>query len=309
MSVYSILNLSRPTIGYGILHQSEKPGDARQYAENIHELHAAVRRESETITSAYEKVVREAVTRESQVLRGSLSEYLAMPVRSDNQSVQKIFAESFERYHAQMAGVQPLGAARSFEGTVTFPNPKGAAERKLVAAGKEYLRELGFTPLKTKGAIHESVFVVEGGMNLDVLEHIIRDRLGIYASVHGDHLNMVGGYTFSAYNLIGAWSTANGAAANSLECVFAFSKPEVQYQPFRAGLHEAMAKLAKEIPSITVWQRKLGFGRGKEFIVRCRCGGDISDIISWLQKDPGAKEIRHLFLTQACLLIEEVAAP
>lgn len=308
MSIYSILNVSRPTIGYMIVHQSASPGHTPEYIDNIRELHASVRRESEVIAAAYQKYLRETITRESQVLRGSLSEFLAMPVRSDNQSVQRIFTEGFERFQSNITGAMPLGAVRSFEGRFIFPKLRSGAEKKSLSAGKEYLNALGFGVAKTKGDVFESVFVVEGGMNLDLLEHIIRDRLGIYAPVHGTHLKMVGGYTFSAYNLIDQWSTPDASTAGETECAFHFSKPDIQYEPFRAVLHESLGNLARLIPSLSVWQRKLGLGKGKEFIVRCMCNGigNLGDIFAWLQKDGGAKEIRKIFLNHSCLLVKEL---
>jgi hypothetical protein len=274
-----------------------------------------VRRESDSIAAAYAKHVRDAIGRESQVLRGSLSEFLQTPMRSDNASVQRIFSDSFERFQEQVAGKPALGVTRSYEGRVITQAFLKTAERRLAANGRAYLKSLGFIAGKTKGDIFESVFIVEGGMNLDLIELIIRDRLGVYGETHGKHIDLTGGYSFSAYNLVGTWGqiTRDQALNGRVELAIFFAKPTMQYAPFRAGLLEALGNLTKRISprSITLWQRKLGLGEGKEFILRWLCdeSRQAVEILHLLEQQKDPPFTKKVLVDQGHLVLKELLIP
>ncbi len=315
MSTYSILNAPVPTISYSILHQPGSSASADEYVETIRELHAAVMRESDALTAAYQKSVRETITRESQALRGALGEFLAMPVRSDTASVQKIFGESLERYQQQIVGTAPLGVLRSYEGRILDPGFQKPAERKLLVRGRSYLKGLGFATGKTSADVFESVFLVQGGMNLDLLEHIIRDRVGIYGPTHGRHLEQAGRYLFAAYNLVGSWGTVTRAdiLAGHVEAALHFSKPAMAYDAFRGGLVAALEVLVKEKPirQVSLWQRKLGLGRGSEFILRCTAAspGDIGDVLGWLGRCHEPAFLKSALMSRGQLVVKELVHP
>ncbi len=313
MSTYSILNAPVPTISYSILHQPGSSALVDEYVGTIRELHAVVIRESDALTAAYQKSVRETITRESQALRGALGEFLAMPVRSDTASVQKIFGESFERYQEQVVGTGPLGVIRSYEGRVVEPGFQKAAERKLVVKGRSYLKGLGFARGKAGADVFESVFLVQGGMNLDLLEHIIRDRVGIYGPTHGRHLEQAGRYLFAAYNLVGSWGARADILAGQFEAALYFSKPAMPYDTFRGGLLGALEVLVKEKPvrQVSLWQRKLGLGRGSEFILRCTAAstGDIGDVLGWLGRCHEPAFLKSALMSRGQLVVKELVHP
>jgi hypothetical protein len=315
MSMYRILGTPVPTISYCIFHQAASSGSVEKYLDTLRELHSSVRRETASIAAAYAKHVRDVIGRESQALRGSLSEFLQTPMRSDNASVQRIFSDSFERFQEQVVGSPAIGVTRSYEGKVITPAFQKTADRKLVANGTTYLKGLGFVAGKTKGDIFESVFIVEGGMNLDLIEHIIRDRLGIYVETHGKHLDLTGGYSFGAYNLVGSWGqlTRDEVLNGQVELAVFFAKPAMQYAPFRAGLLEALGHVTKRISprSITLWQRKLGLGKGKEFILRWLCEGSRQavEILRLLEQQMEPPFVKRVLIDQGHLVLKELLIP
>ena len=315
MSIYKILDTAVPTISYCVLHQGASPSSGEEYLTTLRDLHAAVRRESDDMLATYTKHVHEVIGRESQVLRGTLSEFLSMPVRSDTTSVQRIFSESFERLQEQVVGNTALGVSRSYEGKFVIPSLQKAADRTLAANGTAYLKSLGFVAGKSKGEIHESVFVVEGGMNLDMLEHIVRDRLGIYAATHGKHLDLAGGYAFAAYNLVGSWGLVerDRELNGQTELVIVFAKPTVQYGPFRAELAELLGTVAKDLafPLMTLWQRKLGLGKGKEFILRCLCDSPrrAGDLLRRIEQCKGPGFVKKALLDHGGLVVKQLLIP
>jgi hypothetical protein len=108
------------------------------------------------------------------------------------------------------------------------------------------------------------------------MEHAVRDRLGIYRGSHGAHIENIARTSFGTYNLIyqlGEGLTADLASdALTQEVTFAFSKGPVHYSDFRQEISALMEHVGEQINPIhaSFWQRKLGLGTGKEFVLRLR---------------------------------------
>lgn len=102
----------------------------------------------------------------------------------------------------------------------------------------------------------------------------MRDRMGIYVGSLGAHIENVARTSFGTYNLIyqlGESLTAhldNDVATQ--EVTFAFSK--FHYSDFRRDVSALMEHIAEQLNLIhtSFWQRKLGLGTGKEFVLRLR---------------------------------------
>jgi hypothetical protein len=94
-----------------------------------------------------------------------------------------------------------------------------------------------------------------------------------------DHLQLVGRTSFSAYNLV--YELADSLTADqqpavetvgAQEVTFAFSKGPMHYSPFRQEVSALMEHVAEQTNLLhaSFWQRKLGLGTGKEFVLRLR---------------------------------------
>jgi len=311
MSIYRHLSTPIPTIAYCALHQAHNHMRAEEYTKTMRELHNRIGEESEQISAGYTKALHELTARESQMLSLSLSQFLHTPVSTDQKEVNRVIDEALARFRTQVLENDAFGLKRSVEGKVYFPPSKKAVEKKLLHSGKSYLEGLGFGFGKGRGEIFESMFVIEGGTNLDILEHIVRDRLGIYATTHGKHIKEFSGYSYAAYNLIYANGEIPPAATvkSFTEVAFFFAKNDMKYAPFRAGLTEAFDKLSREqaIDHISLWQRKLGLGRGEEFVLRIMCDSaeKISISIQWLS-NYREKFVSEVLTSNAKLLVKEL---
>jgi hypothetical protein len=110
----------------------------------------------------------------------------------------------------------------------------------------------------------------------DLLMEHARDRMGIYRGSHGAHIENIARTSFGTYNLIyqlGEGLTADLADDNATqEVAFAFSKGPVHYSDFRQEVSALMEQAGEQTPLIhaSFWQRKLGLGTGKEFVLRLR---------------------------------------
>ena len=312
MSVYNSAGIPVPVISYAILHQAGAGVPRDRYEQTMLEMHARVAAESAAVVALHARSVADVTARHSQMLRGTLAQFLETPIRSDNQELQKIFLESFEKYLDQLAEHAPVGVIGSWEGAVKEPG-SAAATKKIGAAGVSYLRSLGFTAGKDAPPVFESIYLVSGARNLDVLEHIVRDRLGIYASTHGKHIAESGRFTVAAHNMIlsaGADVTAPARDALVEAAVF-FSKPDVPYDDFRAALAPLVTDLGgmAGVRTVTVWQRKLGLGRGEEFVLRCTLteAGQVGRIAESLKAAADAG-VRETILGGGKLLVKEILA-
>lgn len=312
MSLYTLLESPVPTIAYCATHQARPEIPRAEYLKTMKELHERIQRESVEINAALEKHHSDVIVKESQNLRNTLAHYLQTPISSDAEDVHRILVESFERIQGQLLDPVPAGLVESLEGEVFFATSKKSLEKRLLKNGKAYLDKLGFMTVKGAPAIFESMFIVKGAANLDVLEHIVRDRLGIYSTTHGKHIAEFGGYSYAVYNLAYAKGKlpANGAIDRYTDLTFFFSKPDMKYAPFRAGIIEAVEKLTGgvSVDHIALWQRKLGLGGGKEFRLQIVTENSETalDALQWLNDYEEHPFVRDVIVVNGSLVVKEL---
>lgn len=108
-------------------------------------------------------------------------------------------------------------------------------------------------------------------------EHPLRLlNLKTYRGSHGEHIQNVARTSFGTYNLV--YQVGESLAADLArdatyqEVTFAFSKGPTQYSPFRQEVSALLEHVAAQVHLLhaSLWQRKLGLGTGKEFVLRLR---------------------------------------
>jgi hypothetical protein len=313
MSVYTFLSMPVPTIAYCALHQAAPDVTRDDYVGTMREFHDRLRHESAKLSSAYGRYVEELVGKELHTLRTSITEFLQTPLRLDEGEVQKRVQESFGRLGETLGEHQMPPLIRSVEGEVIDYSSKDPMEKRLLTTGRSYLTEIGFTPGKAN--IFESVFVVRGGQSLDLLEHLVRDVLGIYATTHGKHIKEFDKYAYTAYNLVleQLAPSEREDRVSGLEGSFFFSKPSpevIKYAPFRSALSLTMEELIRNVPvkRLSVWQRKLGLGAGVEFVARVVCDHEdqLNASIRFLGSLEEKSLVREVLLGQARLVVKRI---
>ena len=311
MSLYRFIDTPVPVIDYCVFHQAQPDLPKDEYLKTMKELHLRVAKESDDINAGYTKYIADAMAREGQRLRNTLSHFLQTPFSSDNEEVRVLLEESIGRFRDQMLDGSRAGLQRSREGRLFFVSSQKSAEKRLLKNGKTYLDTLGFKTTKGHPDIYESTFTIEGGTNLDILEHIVRDKLGIYSTTHGKHLKESGGYCFAAYNQAFALGALPAVTETSkqVELDFFFSKPDMKYAPFRSGMSEAVEALFSKLKLTyaSLWQRKLGLGAGKEFVLRLMSDESeaSADIISFLNGYE-KKFVKECLISSGHLLLKEI---
>jgi hypothetical protein len=304
-----------PAVAYCIFHQAAAEAGREEYARTLRELHELLREQGTAAVAEHPRALRDAVLREVQVLLGSLAPFLETPMRGDAFAVRGILEESLGKFAARFAGGLPASLQYSLEGRVHIPTAKRAAERKLLQQGREYLAGLGFETSKAEPPLHESMFVVSGGAGLDLLEHLVRDRIGIYGPTHGRHLSQFHRSSYAAYNLIHRQGPFPEFAAMPgwSEAALFFAKPRMLYGEFREQLASVAAGLGVEIgpAHLSIWQRKLGLGPGVEFALRIvtRDSAAIGAAVQWLTSAGPSVPMKQALLTDGRLVLKEVLFP
>jgi hypothetical protein len=314
MSVYASFPL--PLVAYGILHRPRPGVPRREYRETITAMHAAVEAESALFNEGEAKLNADLSARQSQMLRGALSQFLETPIRGDNAELQRIFREAFHEHRTQISPDGPSGAMLSWAGAAA-PASSGfpAWLKKLESNGRSVRRALGVESPGGSSEVCESVYVVRGGANLDVLEHIVRDRLGIYDSAHGKHIGESAPFVVAVHNLVHGSIAEFGKSLPSAwgEAVITFEKPAVPYDKFRASLTALLdgALPASGVRSATLWQRKLGLGRGAEFALRVLISrhGDLVPLLEGLRSADDPVIAKGTFGKEAGLFVKELFHP
>ena len=271
MSIYSALSIDVPVISYSILHQVKKGVGEKEYGRTIHEMHGMIRDETAKVQKIWNDHIGEITASSIQTSRGNLSQFLTLPLDTDVKEIQRILADQISHLLELTSPVSKVGVITSTEGRFFWERDQNALIQTLWNRGNEYLRKLKFRTKEASQLIFESDFFVETGLNLDILEHIVRDRAGVYETTHGHHIRQADPFVFAAHNLAYLHGTLE-TGDSKYEAVVHFSKEKTQYAPFRKGLRELLdsVKTGSDIPHCSMWQRKLGLGSGTEFNIRFR---------------------------------------
>ena len=274
MDVYRALNADVPQLLFTVLHQAGPTVSNEDFTRTVTALHMDIRRQAQAVGEELHRWLQQQYTQQAEETLQKLQRLAALSEHADLKQVQEALMRDYSRLGSRIGSESVLGMQGSAEETFNEEAPADPDLAKRFADGHEYLASLGFKP--GQGPLHEAWLLFRGSIHYDVMEHVVRDLLGIYKGSHGAHIENVARTSFGTYNLIyqlGEGLTADLAHdAATQEVTFAFSKGPVQYSPFRqevAGLLEHVAEQA-HLMHASFWQRKLGLGTGKEFVLRLR---------------------------------------
>ncbi|MCU0452099.1 MAG: hypothetical protein MUE68_00405 [Bacteroidetes bacterium] len=306
MSLYRALDLERLPIQYSVVHQPAPGVQIKEYQQNLQEMHRSVRAEAQAVTARWNEYRRDSAERAVQAIRGNLLQFLTTPLQSDVGEIKRVVTEQIDSTISTIVPHSTLGPLWSTEGKYDVDPLKTGPLKNATAGAKRLLSDLGFKFTKTAPPVYESTFLLDGGLNLDIIEHIVRDRVGIYASLHGRHIREASAMVFAAHNMV--HRRGETGEPKGMEAVLLFSKGPIPYDQFRRGLIEALdaAWEGKPPAQVAVMQRKLGLGRGLEFQLRiCASSrGGATDFMDRLLRASAGSEIGDILKSSALLMRE-----
>ncbi len=324
MSIFSDLGIQPRTISYSVLHQTGPAPEGAEIQKGLGESSGRVKyddelkasllhtlAESASIRDAFQSSLVEARTKSSQVAKGSLNQYLSTPIKSDNEDVQRIIKEALEKYSDQILPTANIGISDAWSSRL-LPETKivnsqtklSVLVRKMLSGGKKQFKQLGFSRGKNPSNIFETVFLLETGINLDILEFVLRknaDAGNIWKSAENTSTGI--------YNVLATVGTPE-QRNNSWESALFPQTP--QGLAFVAELERIFDQLSKEfnLRQLSLWQNKFPFRGENDFSIRIRTIPDqklLFEIIRWL----GLTEneiLRKALTTDAALVVKEIIA-
>ena len=274
MDVYRALNADVPQLLFTVLHQAGSTVSDEEFIRTVTSLQMDIRKHALEISERLHQWLVQQYSQQAEETVQKLQRLGFLSEQIDVGEVQQVLERDFGRLGTRLGSETVLGMQGSAEETLSEAIPADPDLAKRVADGHEYLASLGFKP--GQGPLHETWLLFRGSIHYDIMEHIVRDRMGIYTGSHGNHIQNVGRTSFGTYNLfyqLGESLTADLAHdAVTQEVTFAFSKGPIQYSPFRQEVSALMEHVGEQTNLIhaSFWQRKLGLGIGKEFVLRLR---------------------------------------
>ena len=274
MDVYRALNADVPQLLFTVLHQSGPMFAEEDFTRTVTALHQDIRQQAGEVGEELQQWLQQQSQQEAVETARKLQRLGLLAESASVEAVQQALERDFRRFAGRVGSESLLGIQGSSEEVFSEAMPQDAELAKRVADGREYMASLGFKP--GQGPLHEAWLLFRGSIHYDVMEHVVRDRMGIYRGSHGAHIENVGRTSFGTYNLVyqlGESLTADLASdAQTQEVTFAFSKGPFHYSDFRRDVSALMEQMGErgDLLHISFWQRKLGLGTGKEFVLRLR---------------------------------------
>jgi hypothetical protein len=274
MDVYRALNADVPQLLFTVLHQAGPTVSDEEFTRTVTALHMDIGKQMYEIGERLHLWLVQQYSQQAEETLQKLQRLGLLSQQADVGEVRQILEKDYSRLGSRVGTETVLGMQGSAEETFSEAEFNDPDLAKRVADGREYVASLGFKP--GQGPLHETWLLFRGSIHYDVMEHIVRDRMGIYIGSHGAHIENVGRTSFGTYNLVYQLGESltdhldNDVATQ--EVSFAFSKGPIHYSDFRHEVSSLMEHIAEQINLIhaSFWQRKLGLGTGKEFVLRLR---------------------------------------
>ncbi len=237
MDVYRALSADVPQLLFTVMHQSGPTVSDEEFTRTVTALHKEIRRQAQAMGEELHQWLGEQYNLQAEETVRKLQRLGVLAENADAVEVQQILERDYSRLGNRLGSESLLGLQGSGEEVFAEEIAGDPDLAKRVADGREYLASLGFKP--GQGPLHEAWLLFRGSLHYDVMESAVRDRMGIYRGTHGAHIENIA---------------------------------RVQYSPFRQEVSALMEQVGEQINLIheSFWQRKLGLGTGKEFVLRLR---------------------------------------
>jgi hypothetical protein len=274
MDVYRALNADVPQLLFTVMHQAGPVVPEEDFTRTVTALHMDIRQQAQAMGEELHRWLEQQYRQQAEETVQKLQRLTMLAENADLGKVQEALERDYGRLASRVGTESLLGMQGSGEEVFVEEGPIDPDLAKRFVDGREYITSLGFKP--GQGPLHEAWLLFRSSIHYDIMEHAVRDRMGIYRGSHGAHIENIARTSFGTYNLIyqlGEGLTADLADDNATqEVTFAFSKGPVHYSDFRQAVSALMEQAGEQTPLIhaSFWQRKLGLGTGKEFVLRLR---------------------------------------
>ena len=275
MDVYRALNADVPQLLFSVLHQARPTASNEDYLRTVTTLHKDIRHQFQVMGDELSQWLQKQYSEQAEETIYKLQRLNVLQENIDLGQLQDALVRDYRRLGNRLGSASLLGMLGTGEEVFDSEMPAGADLARRVVDGHEYLTALGFKP--GQGVLHESWLLCRGSVHDDILEYLIRERMGFDRGGYGDQWGQIAHASFSAYKLI--YQIGESLAADLVselaiqEVTLVFSKEgPVSYTLFRQEVAALMEHVAESVQVLhaSFWQKKPGMGIGKEFVLRLR---------------------------------------
>jgi hypothetical protein len=295
MDIYHSLDLAVPQLLFTVLYQAGPTVSEEAVTRTVTALHLDIRHQAQTVGEELHRWLERQYTQRAGETISHLQHLSALSAQADLEQVQQAVLRDYRQLGKDISTESVWGMQGAAEEAFREEVPSHPDLVRRFADGREYQASLGFKP--AQGFMHETWLLFRSSVHYDIMEHIVRDRMGIYQGSHGAHIQNVTRTMFRTYNLIhqlGEPLTAGMARDSQMqEVTFAFNKGPIQYSPFRQEVTSLMEDVAGKTSLVhaSFWQRKLGLGTGKEFVLRLRLPAGEAPLLEVISVIAGAGRV------------------
>jgi hypothetical protein len=309
MSVYNVINTEIPIIAYSVLHQANKSVTSKEYIKSMSGFRTELKDESDKIQATWQGYLSDFTAKTVQTTRGNLSQFLSTPIQSDTGEIQHIISDQIGQTAEQLLPKTPYGIMDGYDGKFLTEVAQVEIPKTRALGARSFFQKIGFKIGRNSSAVFESLYLIHGAMNLDIIEYMVRSRIGIYKSSHGIKADQSSLISCTLYNLL-FLDGSNEKNIDRFELQVRFAKGQESYELFHNKLYDTIKALRMEIHdlNVSVWQKKLGLGQGDEYILRIRTKdrSTLRGIINIIQKLVKVKNVITDSLGHGIWLVKEI---
>lgn len=313
MGIHGELGIPAKLNSYSVLEQISPSANPEEFRSSQRASLGKICNESALLREAFQASLLETRMKFAQVAKGSLNQFLSTPIKSDNEDVQRIIKDAFEKYSEQIMPTSSVGIETAWSSQVIVDSMLVGGRtkisgiiRKMLSAGKRKLKESGFTLGRNPSNIFESVYLFDGGWNLDALEYLLGKSIGddIRASAIDCSRN-------SLYTVVS--SVGDSEQKISLwEASIIPAQTDTPGAEFAAEIGKTFETLMKEfnLHHLSLWKKKLSSGEEDAFVVRARTIPDhklLFEVVKWLTGS-GNESLRKGLTENGALVVKEIIA-
>lgn len=309
MSIYDVLSFDIPILAYSIRHQPRKSMTSKEYTKTMLGFRTELKEESEKIQLTWQNYLSDFTAKAVQTTRGNLSQFLSTPIQSDTGEIQHIISDQIVQTAEQLLPKIPYGILEGYDGRFMIEAPQVEIPKVRALGARSFFQNAGFKIGRNNSAAFESIYLIQGGTNLDILEHLLRNRLNIYESSYGTKTNQPAMIISSLYNLLFLDGNFD-RNTDRFELQVRFTKGKDSNELFNNDLNEAMKVFRIEIHdlNISLWQKKFGIGIAEEYVLRIKTKdrSTLRGAITIIQKLVKGKNIISNSIGAGIWLVKEI---
>lgn len=274
MDIYRALNADVPLSLFTILHQTAPTLSREEYEQLVTTLHNDVNTQTESLGNELLKWQQKQYLEQAEEMGRKLQRLGFLSEQVNIAQLQDALLQDYQRLGSRIGSRSLVGLLGAAEIVLDAAKPVDAELAHLADIGQRYLATLGFK--SGPGMMHESCLLFRGSVHYDIIEHLVRNRTELQQGKYAKSLAHILHMTISAYDLV--YQTGEGLSAEPNEdmpmqqVAFAMNKGNVPYSLFRQNVSIILEDVGEHVLIFhaSFWQRKLGLGVGKEFMLRFR---------------------------------------